>query len=197
MPMATNDQPAVQHVPSASQQLATSNTYVVARTRYGEIRGGRLSNGVQAFLSESEGLATALTCVQMSRTAKMSLVGPTRRRCPVVTVTLRIRTHGAEVTARRITIMLRTVVSLQLSALVPTDPCLGRLGAATENPFFLDIYVPSTCNLAGPMVSVPVNVYIHGGALQQGNTFENGHDQQWESSERYQELRVNVAYRCV
>jgi carboxylesterase type B len=47
------------------------------------------------------------------------------------------------------------------------------------------------------MASLPVYVYIHGGALQHGNTFENGHDQQWERSERFQEVRVNVAYRYV
>jgi hypothetical protein len=197
MPIAANDEPAVQRVLSASQQLATSNTYVVARTRYGGIRGGRLSNGVQAFLSESEGLATALTCMQMSHTAQMSRVGLTRYRCPMTTVTLRSRTHQAEATARRIRSILRTVVSLQLSALVSADRCLGRLRAATENPFFLDIYVPSTCILTEPGASLPVNVYIHGGSLQHGNTFENGHDQQWGSSERYQEVRVNVAYRYV
>jgi hypothetical protein len=76
-----------------------------------------LNNGVQAFLSESEGLATTLTCVQMFHTAGMSRVSPTRYRCPIATVILPSLTHGAELTAHKITSIRRIVVSLQLPAL--------------------------------------------------------------------------------
>ncbi|RSH85343.1 hypothetical protein EHS25_004739 [Saitozyma podzolica] len=159
MPIATSDQPVLQHLPSASQQLAASKVDVVAKTRHGDIHGGRLTNGVQAFLNVPCG-------ADVPRWSDPMPLSDGYRYAPEP------YTRGGGYCAQN-----------------------RPLGEATENPFFLDIYVPSTCNLKQPSASLQVNVYIHGGALQQGNTFQNGHDQQWMTVERFQEIRINVTYR--
>jgi carboxylesterase type B len=194
MPIATIDQPALQHIPSASQQLAASKVDVVAKTRHGDIHGGRLTNGVQAFLSESEGHTTTDVRLDVPygedvpRWSDPMPLSDDYRYAPEP------YTRGQAYCAQN---HEHPQDGGKLAAVRSHDGWLdtGPLGEATENPFFLDIYVPSTCNLKEHSASLPVNVYIHGGALQHGSTFGNGHDQQWVSSERFQEIRVNVAYR--
>jgi hypothetical protein len=70
------------------------------------------------------------------------------------------------------------------------------LGQPTENPFFADIYIPSDRDLSDTSLPpLPVRVFIHGGFLQFGSTSGQHYNQQFFSSEHFNEIRVLLGHR--
>lgn len=77
------------------------------------------------------------------------------------------------------------------------------LGSPTENPFFADIYIPSTVPLPlpsssstpGPNQGKKVHVFIHGGFLNFGSTSGQHYNQQFFAAETFDEIRVLLGYR--
>lgn len=69
------------------------------------------------------------------------------------------------------------------------------LGQPTENPFFADIYVPSHYVFNEDRPLLPVRVFLHGGFLQFGSTSGQHYNQQFFSTEHYDEVRVLLGHR--
>lgn len=70
------------------------------------------------------------------------------------------------------------------------------LGVPTEAPFFADVYVPSTVDLAVQHPSPrPVKVFVHGGFLQFGSTSGQYYNQQFFAAEHFHEVRVLLGHR--
>ncbi|GFZ43710.1 hypothetical protein JCM24511_01430 [Saitozyma sp. JCM 24511] len=175
MPIATNP-PSTDIAPGdmTGDQLAlASSEKVFAQTRYGKITGGRVRNGCQVFLNVPYGQ-------DVPRWADPKPLADGHRY------------PGKEYTVDG---LYCAQPSRSYTLQIPMRDRLG-LGQPTENPFFADIYIPSDRDLSDTSLPpLSVRVFIHGGFLQFGSTSGQHYNQQFFSSEHFNEIRVLLGHR--
>ncbi|EJD05621.1 carboxylesterase [Fomitiporia mediterranea MF3/22] len=159
-------------ITDVSEELAKSSERVTVLTRFGPVTGRRATNGTAVFLE----IPFALP--------------PARFENPVA-LPLDFRYKDIEYINE--SCYAAQPMNNGQAAGFSVQDMLG-LGSPTENPLFLNIFIPPSYDLKQESLRFPVKVYIHGGFLQFGSPHGLSAQAQYVAAAR-DEIYVNIGYR--